>query len=76
MFDWVKYGKSLNKIIEEILGTEDNKKGNGISGFLTGGYYYRSYFDSTAVVSALQFMQNSNTTYEDIEKRLQMKRIK
>lgn len=73
MFDWVKSGKSLNKIIEEILDTTDNKKVNGISGYLTSGYYYRSYFDSTAVVSAIQFMKNSNKAYEKIEKKLQLK---
>lgn len=76
MFDWVKSGKSLNKIIEEILDTTNNKKGNGISGYLTNGYYYRSYFDSTAVVSAIQFMLNSNKAYEKIEKKLQLKKEK
>ncbi len=76
MFDWVRDGKSLNKVIEEILSSKDNKKGNGISGYLTSGYYYRSYFDSTAVISAIQFMKNSNKTYEDIEKKLQLKKIK
>lgn len=76
MFDWVKEGKSLNKVIEEILNNKDNKKKNGISGYLTNGYYYRSYFDRAAIISAIQFMHNSNKTYEDIEKNLQMKKIK
>lgn len=75
MFNWVRAGKSLNKIIEEILDTQDNKKGNGISGYLTSGYYYRSYFDSTAVVSAIQFMQNREKTYEDMEQKLKKKKI-
>lgn len=76
MFEWVQDGKSLNKVIEEIMNSKDNKKGNGISGYLTSGYYYRSYFDSTAVISAIQFMQNSKKTYEDLEKKLQTKVLK
>lgn len=70
MFDWVKDGKSLNKVIEKIIGNENNKKVNGISGYLTDSYYYRSYFDSTAVISAIQFMQNSNKTYKKLEMNL------
>lgn len=73
MFNWVKSGKSLNKVIEEILATSDNKKANGISGFLTSGYYYRSYFDYTAIVSAIQYMQNTSKTYDLIDKKLQLK---
>ncbi len=70
MFDWVKDGKSLNKVIEKIIGNEDNKKKNGISGYLTDGYYYRSYFDSTAVISAIQFMKNSNSVYKTLTMNL------
>lgn len=76
MFEWIKSGKSLNKVIEEIIETKDNKKGNGISGYLTDGYYYRSYFDQSAIVSAIKFMQNSNKAYERIENNLQLKRGK
>lgn len=71
MFDYVSDDNSLNKVIEEILNTNENKKSNGISGYLTNGFYYRSYFDRTAIISAIQFMQNKNKTYQDIEKRLQ-----
>ncbi len=73
MFDWVKGGKSLNKVIEKIIGNEDNKKANGISGYLTDGYYYRSYFDSTAVISAIQFMKNSNSVYKTLTMNLKSK---
>jgi len=69
MFDWVKSGKSLNEIIEEIFDITDNKKKNRISGYLTSGYYI-GVIDSTAVVSAIQFMKNSNKSYEKIEEKL------
>lgn len=58
MYEWVKSGKSLNKVIESIDGCINNKKGNGISGFLTDGYYKRTNFDSSAVISALVSMNN------------------
>lgn len=70
MFDWVREGKSLNKVIEQIKNSKDNKKGDGISGYLTNSYYHRSFFDSTAIISAIQFMQNSEKSYKNIEKRL------
>lgn len=70
MFDWVKDGKSLNKAIEQIINSKNNKKGDGISGYLTDSFYYRSYFDSSAIISAIQFMQNSEKNYKTIEKRI------
>jgi inosine/xanthosine triphosphatase len=69
MFEWVKSGKSLNKVIENIVHTEENKKENGISGYLTKGYYYRSYFDSSAITSALEYLFNLEN-YHNLEKRL------
>lgn len=70
MFEWVCAGKSLNKVIEEIQGTSENKKSNGISGYLTSGYFYRSKFDSSAIVSAMQFMLNKEEKYHILEKVL------
>ena len=70
MFEWVKSGQSLNSVIEEILDNKENKKGNGISGYLTDGYYYRSIFDSTEIISAYEYMKNYNTSYERLEKKL------
>lgn len=70
MFEVSKNGKSLNHIIEEIVGNTENKKSNGISGYLTNGYYYRSIFDSTAIVSAFQYMKNKNKNYIILEKAL------
>lgn len=72
MFRWVESGKSLNKVIEEIIDNKNNKKGNGISGYLTDGYYYRSIFDSTSIIGAYEFMRNSKTSYEKLEKKLEL----
>ena len=68
MFNWVKSGYSLNRVIEEMLDNKENKKSNGISGYLTDGYYYRSVFDSTSIISAYEFMNNSKTSYKELEK--------
>ena len=53
MFDFVKNGGSLNKVIEEILNTSSNKQSLGIMGYLTSGLYSREIIDSEAVVSSL-----------------------
>lgn len=53
MFDFVKKGGSLNKVIEEILNTSNNKQSLGIMGYLTSGLYSRETVDSEAVVSSL-----------------------
>ena len=58
MFEWVKNGNSLNEVIELIIKDENNKKKNGITGYLTDGLYKRDLFDSTAVHSALIQMNN------------------
>lgn len=76
MFEWVKNSQSLNSVIEEILSTKENKKGNGISGYLTDGYYYRSYFDSTAVISAYEAMKNYGLSYKKLEKKLNNEKYK
>ncbi len=52
MFDYIKSGGSLNKVIEEILGNSNNKQHLGITGYLTNGLYNREYVDSEAVISA------------------------
>ncbi len=72
MFEWIKKGQSLNRIIEEILDNKENKKGMGISGYLTDGYYYRNIFDATSIISAYEFMKNSKTSYEKLEKKLEL----
>lgn len=53
MFDYLKSGYSLNKVIEEILQNENNKQALGIMGYLTNGLYNREIVDSDAVVSSL-----------------------
>ena len=70
MFDWVKSGKSLNKVIELIESCTENKKENGISGYLTNSYYKRSLFDSSAVISALVTLLNQEKKYKELNKKL------
>ena len=53
MFDYVKNGNSLNKVIESIVGKENNKKSQGVTGYITNGLYSRDKFDKEAVISAL-----------------------
>ena len=52
MFDFVRNGGSLNKVIESIICDSDNKQKQGITGYLAGGLYNRDIVDSDAVVSA------------------------
>ena len=70
MFNYVKNGKSLNKVIEGILGNSSNKKGNGITGYLTNGYYKRDMFESTAVMSAMQALINYQSSYQKLERKI------
>lgn len=72
MFEWVKKGNSLNKVIEEIIGNNNNKKCNGISGFLTEGFYKRDMFDSGAVQSALLHMINA-PVYKELNESIKRK---
>jgi inosine/xanthosine triphosphatase len=53
MFEFVKQGNSLNKVIEEMTGCSENKKKDGIVGYLTNGLITRSMFDKDAVLTAL-----------------------
>lgn len=53
MYDYVARGGSLNKIIEEITKTKNNKQSLGIVGYLTNGLYNREMIDSEAVISSL-----------------------
>lgn len=53
MFDYLKNGGSLNKVIEEIVKNENNKQTLGIMGYLTNGLYDRETVDSEAVISSL-----------------------
>ena len=70
MFDWVSDGNSLNKVIESIIENSENKKANGISGYLTNGFYKRDIYDSSAIVSALQSYINHNQSFQQLERRL------
>lgn len=52
MFDYVKSGKSLNKLIEEIVGSENNKQNGGITAYLTNNLLSREKVDKDAVISS------------------------
>lgn len=70
MFDYVKAGKSLNKVIESIINSSSNKKDNGITGYLTNGYYRRDVFESSAVISAMQTLLNFKSNYKKLDKKI------
>lgn len=70
MFNHVKDGKSLNKVIETITNNDLNKRNNGISGYLTDGFYRRDVFESEAVISAMQSLLNFNLNYKKLEDNL------
>ena len=72
MFEYVKSGNSLNKVIEEINGSENNKQGLGITGFLSDGLIIREKFDAQAVLSAImQIVFDDN--YQDIDDNILLK---
>lgn len=52
MFEFVKNGGSLNKIIEQINLEDNNKQKLGITGYLTNGLYNREKVDKDAVISS------------------------
>ena len=54
----------------EIIENSENKKSNGISGYLTNGFYKRDIFDSSAIISALQSYINYNQSYQQLARRL------
>ncbi len=53
MFDYLRNGGSLNKVIEEVTQSKNNKQSLGIIGYLTNGLYNRESVDSEAVISSL-----------------------
>ena len=52
MFEFVKKGGSLNKVIELINLENNNKQKLGITGYLTNGLYNREKVDKDAVISS------------------------
>jgi non-canonical (house-cleaning) NTP pyrophosphatase len=70
MFDYIKKGKSLNELIEDIIGQDKNKEELGISGFLTNGLYKRDNVDKDAIMSAMIpfiFKENRDILSEKIK---------
>ena len=54
MFEYVKNGNSLNRLIEAIKGVKQNKQNGGITGYLANNTnaYTRSVIDSVSVMGA------------------------
>lgn len=52
MFEFIKNGGSLNKVIESIISNKNNKHKQGITGYLTNNLYDRENVDCDAVISA------------------------
>ena len=76
MFDYIKMGGSLNKVIEEIVGNSNNKQTLGIMGYLTNGMYSREDIDSEAVIySFISFVYSKQKELldENIRKRMRNK---
>ena len=69
MFEWVQNGKSLNAVIESIIGIDGNKTKSGITGYLSNGKYNRDEFDATAVIMALTSMKN-NEKYLKLDRKI------
>lgn len=70
MYDYYRKGNSINKIIDEIVNGTDNKKGSGISGYLSDDIFRRSKMDSEAVMAALlPFVQKEKYDLIDEEIR-------
>ena len=53
MFNYLRDGASLNKVIEELISVSNNKQNGGITGYLSKGLLRREYVDRDAVVSSL-----------------------
>ena len=53
MYNYLKSGQSLNKVIEEMTNKSNYKQSLGIVGYLTNGIIQRDTFDSFAVLSSL-----------------------
>lgn len=69
MFNHVKSGKSINKIIENISNVTNNKKENGITGYLTNGFFKRDEFDMDAVICALESYYNQ-VKYVELDSKI------
>lgn len=52
VFDFIKNGGSINKLIGSLNNSNNNKQNLGVTGFLTDGLLRRDKFDKDAIVSA------------------------
>lgn len=52
MFEYIKEGHSLNKVIEKLNDQLNNKQNGGLTGYLTDGLLSREKVDKDAVISS------------------------
>lgn len=52
MYEYIRDGGSLNKLVEEINNITNNKQNKGITGYLTNGNYNREDVDKDSVISS------------------------
>lgn len=72
MFEYLRSGQSLNKLIEQLSKNENNKQNGGITGYLTDGLFSREKIDKDAVISAfvpLIFKEKRQLLDQEIEFR-------
>ncbi len=51
-FDYIKSGKSLNKLIEKISNKKANKENEGVTGFLSNGLISRDKMEKDSIIMA------------------------
>lgn len=72
MYDYVKAGHSLNKVIEEITGQNNTKQTGGITGYLSYDSFDRNKIDADAILSSfnsLLFSERRNLIDEKIKSK-------
>ena len=76
MYDYLREGYSLNKLIEELIKVENNKHNLGITGYLSNGLLKRDKIDTEAVLTAfipLLFSEERKILDQAIELKLDKK---
>ena len=72
MYEYIRNGKSLNKVIESITGESNKKQNGGITDYLTNGLFSREKVDKDAVISSFIpfiFKEQRETLIREIKKQ-------